>query len=120
MEYWRNAVDNVITWDFLKIKFLDTRNLNKDALENMFGAIRLHCSSNNNPSDVLKTVIIHCFACRSLYACGMKMFSVADVSGLVCSSSFGSMISQTTFYRKSLIKCRVINVLPLYICIAHL
>ena len=33
-----------------KFKFLETRNLNQDALENSFGAIRLHCSSNTNPS----------------------------------------------------------------------
>ena len=30
-------------------------------------------------------------------ACDKKMFSVADVSGLVWNSSFGSTISQTTF-----------------------
>ena len=33
-----------------KFKFLETRNLNQDALENTFGAIHLHCGSNNNPS----------------------------------------------------------------------
>src|SRR5215469_16205399 len=33
-----------------KFKFLETRNLNQDALENAFGAIRLHCGSNSNPS----------------------------------------------------------------------
>ena len=33
-----------------KFKFLETRKLNQDALENTFGAIRLHCGSNNNPS----------------------------------------------------------------------
>ena len=34
-----------------KFKFLETRYLNQDALENTFGgAIRLHCGSNNNPS----------------------------------------------------------------------
>jgi len=43
MEYWRSAVDKVTTWTFLKFKFLDNRNLNQDALENTFGAIRLHC-----------------------------------------------------------------------------
>ena len=46
-----------------KFKFLETRNLNQDALENKFGAIRLHCGSKNNPSvgqflDALKAVII--------------------------------------------------------------
>ena len=54
-----------------KFKFLETRNLNQDALENTFGAIRLHCGSNNNPSvgqfvDALKTVIISGLACRGL------------------------------------------------------
>ena len=47
-----------------KFKQLETQNLNQDALENTFGAIRLHCGSNNNPSvgqfiDALKTVIIN-------------------------------------------------------------
>jgi hypothetical protein len=47
-----------------KLKFLETRNLNQDALENTLGAIRLLCGSNSNPSvgqfvDALKTVIIN-------------------------------------------------------------
>lgn len=55
-----------------QFKFLETRNLNQDALENAFGAIRLHCGSNSNPSagqfvDALKTVIINGLAYRSLY-----------------------------------------------------
>ena len=55
-----------------KFKFLETRNLNQDALENTFGAIRLHCGSNNNLSvgqfvDAMKTVIINGLAYRSLY-----------------------------------------------------
>ena len=29
---------------------VETQNLNQDALENTFGAIRLHCGSNNRPS----------------------------------------------------------------------
>ena len=46
-----------------KFTCFETRNLNQDALENTFDAIRLHCGSNNNPSvgqfvDALKTVII--------------------------------------------------------------
>jgi hypothetical protein len=67
MEYWRNAVDKVTTWAFLKFRFLDTRNPNQDALENTFGAISLHCGSNNNPSGALKTVIINGLAYRSLW-----------------------------------------------------
>jgi len=66
MEFWRSAVDKGTTWTFLKYKFLDNRNLNQDALENTFGAIRLHCGSNNNPSDALKTVISNGLAYRSL------------------------------------------------------
>ena len=55
-----------------KLKCFETRNLNQDALENTFGAIRLHYSSNNNQSvgqfvDSLKTVIINGLAYRSLY-----------------------------------------------------
>ena len=55
-----------------KFKFLETRNVKQDALENTFGAIRLHCGSNNNPSvgqfvDAMKTVIINGLAYRSLY-----------------------------------------------------
>ena len=43
-----------------------------DALENTFGAIRLHCGSDNNPSvgqfvDALKTVIINGLAYRSVF-----------------------------------------------------
>jgi len=41
---WRKVIEEH------KFKFLETRNLNQDALENSFGAIRLHCSSNTNPS----------------------------------------------------------------------
>ena len=46
-----------------KFKYLETQNLNQDALANTLGAIHLHCGSNNNPSvgqfvDALKTVII--------------------------------------------------------------
>jgi hypothetical protein len=67
MEYRRRAVDNVITWTVLKFKFLDTRNLNQDALKITFGAIHLHCGSNNNPSNTLKTVIINGLTYRSLY-----------------------------------------------------
>jgi hypothetical protein len=67
MEYWRSAVDKVTIGTFLKFKLLDTRNLNPVALENTLGAIRLHCASNNNPSDALKTVIINDLAYRSLY-----------------------------------------------------
>ena len=66
MECWRSAVGKVTTWTFLKFKFLDTKNLNQDALENTFGANRLHCGSYNNPSDALKTVFIS-IAYRSLY-----------------------------------------------------
>ena len=47
-----------------------------------------------------------CGSSAAVVACGMKMFSVADVSCLVWKSSFGSMISQSTFYRKLLITCR--------------
>ena len=43
--------------------FLETRNLNHDALGNTFGAIHLHCGSNNNSSvgqfvDAMKTVFL--------------------------------------------------------------
>jgi len=55
-----------------KFKFLETRNLNQDAFENTFGAIHLHCISNNNTSvgqfeDAMKTVTINGLAYRSLY-----------------------------------------------------
>ena len=41
--------------------------------------------------------------------CDKKTFSVADVSGLGWNISFESVISQTTFYRKSFITCRIIK-----------
>jgi len=54
-----------------KFKYLETRNLNQDALQNTHGAIRLHCGTNNNPSvgqfvDTLQTVIISGLAYRGL------------------------------------------------------
>ena len=52
-------------------------------------------------------------------ACDKKMFSMTGVIGLVWNNIFGSMISQTTFYRKLLITCRLINVISLYMCIAR-
>ena len=42
-------------------------------------------------------------------ACDKKMFSVADVSGLEWNISFGSVTSQTAFYRKTFITCRIIK-----------
>ena len=55
-----------------KFKYLETRNLNQDALENAFGAIRLHCAANNNPSvgqfvGALKTVILNGCTYKGLY-----------------------------------------------------
>jgi len=63
---WRKASEKH------KFKYLETRNLNQYALESRFGAIRLHCGSDNNPSvgqfvDALKTDIIKGLAYRSLY-----------------------------------------------------
>ena len=54
-----------------KFKYLETPNLNENGLQNKFGAICLHCGSNNNPSvgqfvDALKTAIISGLACRGL------------------------------------------------------
>ena len=176
MEYWRSAVNNITIWTFLKLKFLDTRNLSRDVLVNTFGAICLQCGSKNTPSDALETAIINGLAYRSLYgtnwegdgtslldyihftaikcfidqsidkslqwdhwecsnvrigreaqhgvsaavgACDKEMFSVAGVNGLVRNISFGSVASQTTFYRKLLITCRVFKVISLYICISR-
>jgi len=61
-------------WRVLKkagFKYLETRNLNQDPLENTFGVICLHCGSNNNPTvgqfvDRLKTSIIKGLAFRDL------------------------------------------------------
>jgi len=55
-----------------KFKFLETRNLNQDAVQNTFGVMRLHCGSNIKPSvgqfvAALKTVIIKGLPNRSLY-----------------------------------------------------
>jgi hypothetical protein len=55
-----------------KFKYLETRNLNLDALENTFGAIRLHCGANNNPSVrqfvvALKTVILNGLPYKGLH-----------------------------------------------------
>jgi hypothetical protein len=57
--------------------YLETRNLNQDALENTFGAIRLHCGSNNNPTvgqfvGALKTDIISGLAYRGLRDCNCE------------------------------------------------
>jgi hypothetical protein len=55
-----------------KFNYLETRNLNQDALENTFGIIRLHCGANNNPSvgqfvGALKTVILNGLRYRGLH-----------------------------------------------------
>jgi hypothetical protein len=72
---WLITVDAVQhVWRRVKekqFKYLETRNLNQDALENTFGAICLHCGCNNTPSvgqfvDALKTVIINGLAYRGL------------------------------------------------------
>jgi hypothetical protein len=52
-------------------KYLETRNVHQDVLQNTFGAIHLHCGSNSNLSvgqsvDTLKTVIINGLAYRGL------------------------------------------------------
>lgn len=54
-----------------KFQYLETQNLYQDALENTFGAIHLHCGSNNKPSvgqfvDALKTVITNGLTYRGL------------------------------------------------------
>ena len=59
-----------------------------------------------------------CGVNAAVVACGMKIFSVADVIGLVWKNGFGSTISQSTFYWKLLITCREIKVIPLYTCIS--
>ncbi|PNF15720.1 hypothetical protein B7P43_G12478 [Cryptotermes secundus] len=61
-------------WRTLKeagFEYLHTQNLNQDPLENTFGAIRLNCGSNNNPTvgqfvNALKTSIISGLAFRGL------------------------------------------------------
>jgi hypothetical protein len=55
----------------IKFKYFETQNLNQDALENTFGAIFLHCGSNNYPTvgqivDALKIVIVNSLAYRGL------------------------------------------------------
>ena len=57
---------------FFRFPHSPVRQVNQDALENTFGAVRQHCGSNNNPSvgqfvDALKTVIINGLAYKSLY-----------------------------------------------------
>jgi hypothetical protein len=51
---WIKTIDNKIElWKYLKqlnFKFLITRNLNQDALENFFGCIRSHGVRNTNPT----------------------------------------------------------------------
>jgi hypothetical protein len=53
-------------------KYLETRNLNQDPLENTSGAIRFHCGSNNKPTvgqfvGALKTSIINVIALSGLH-----------------------------------------------------
>ena len=86
-----------------KFTFLETRNLNQDALENTFGSIRLHCGSNNNPSirqfvDALKTVIINGLAYRSLYGsnCEDDGASLLDKLHSFLESSNASSTSPST------------------------
>jgi hypothetical protein len=93
-----------------KFKFLETRNLNQGALENTFGAIRLHCGSNSNPSvgqfvDALKTVIINGLTYRSLYGTNCeddgaplldKLYSFLKPSNVSSTSPSTSHDSETT------------------------
>jgi len=61
-------------WRMLKeagFRYLETRNLSQDPLENTFGDILLHCGSNSNPTvgqfaDALNTTIINDLAFRDL------------------------------------------------------
>jgi len=64
-----------------KFKFLETRNINHDALQNTFDAFRFHFDSNNKPCveqtvAALKTVIINGLAYRSLYGTMRMMVSL--------------------------------------------
>jgi hypothetical protein len=67
-----SAVQHV--WRMLKkagFKYIETQNLDWDPLENTFGVICLHCSSNNNPTvgqfgDTQKASIINGLAFRDL------------------------------------------------------
>jgi hypothetical protein len=57
--------------------YLEIRRLNQDPLANTFGAIRLHCGSNSNPTvgqfvDALKTSIINGLAFRGLRGTNCK------------------------------------------------
>jgi len=93
-----------------KFKFLETRNLSQDALENTFGAIHLHCGSNSNPPvgqfvDALKTVIINGLAYRSLYGTNCeddgaslldKLHSFLKPSNAISASPSTSHDSETT------------------------
>ena len=93
-----------------KFKFLETRNLNQDALEKTFGAIRLYCGSNNNQYikqfvDTPKTVINNGLAYRSLYGTKCeddgaslldKLHSFLKPSNSSSTSPFTSHDSETT------------------------
>jgi len=87
MDYWKSAVDKVTTWTFLNFRFLDTRNLNQDALESTFCAISLHCGSENNQLFALETVIIKvltevCMALRG-WLC-LSWTSYTHISAIQC------------------------------------
>jgi len=93
-----------------KFKYLETRNLNQDALENTFSATGLNCGSNNNPSvgqfvDSLKTVIINGLAYRSLHGTNCedddaslldKLYSFLKPSNATSTSPSISYDSETT------------------------
>ena len=93
-----------------KFKYLETRNLNQDALENAFGAIRLHCGANNNPSvgqfvGALKTAIITGLVYRNTYGTNRgddgvslldKLHSVLKPSSASSTSPSTSHCSETT------------------------
>jgi hypothetical protein len=71
--------------------------------------------SNNRETTVSVLDIVHICSIAQrgvstpVGACGMKIFSVGNVRVLVWNSCFGSVISETTFYRKLLMIYRIIK-----------
>jgi hypothetical protein len=92
---WIKTIDNKIElWKYLKqlnFKFLITRNLNQDALENFFGCIRSHGVRNTNPTCTsfeasFKTFIVNNFV--SPHSAGANCEEDESTEALDCLQNF--------------------------------
>jgi hypothetical protein len=90
-------------------KYLETRSLNQDPLENTFGAIRSYCGSNDNPTveqsvDALKTSIINDLAFRGLQGTNCEDYGTTlldDIHSFLRTSDASPLYPSTSHSREN-------------------